>query len=400
LFVNQEILAETFVWPDFVRFKEAFNGFFGGEKHKKGVDKILDLSHGNDMLEIIMDNWHWPRLNKKSNKIREKAKRFCCPSLYFGLIALFLFFLLVLLPCASEQDFLPVLIDDFNEKDDFFLAAHLGVRESPDLTFVQKNSLKAVSPPVTVTPQIMGALSGVSDYEIVRKDIVDYIVEPGDNLSSIAESFGISQDTVRWANDMQGLAIQPGQKLTILPVSGSLHVVRRNDTLSEIAGWYKADIENIMVFNNLASAGHIFAGDILIIPGGIKPINLPQGRLAFQGTLYPPTGYPYRITQGLHHYNAIDFGAPCGSPVYAAEAGIVQLTGNHSIGGNFIRIEHANGIITYYGHLSHGGILVSRGQSVGRGERIGLVGNTGYTIGQTGCHVHFEVRGAVNPFAR
>ena len=342
-----------------------------------------------------MDNLDWSRLSEKLNKIRGKFKGACCPSLYFGIIALFLFGLLSL--SLSQQAFSPVFIDAFEGKGDFFLAASLDVRESPDLTFVQKNSLVAVSPPVTVTPQVLGALSGSSDYQALRRDIVEYIVEQGDTLSIIADKFSISQDTIRWANDMQGSAIQPGQQLTILPASGTLHAVRRNDTLSEIAGWYKANAEDIMAFNDLSSPERIFAGDILIIPNGIKPTTLPRGRLAFQGALYPPTGYPYLITQWLHHYNAIDFGAPCGSPVYAAEAGRVQMVGNHSIGGNFVRIEHPNGIITYYGHLAHGGILVRQGEQVNRGQRIGLVGTTGLS---TGCHVHFEVRGAANPFAR
>lgn len=328
----------------------------------------------------------------------KKIKGYCCPSLYFGLIALTLLILLAFSPFSSKQQTLsPIFTVSLQEKGDFFLVAPLSIQESPDLTFIQKNSLVAISPPVAVTPQILGALSGSTDYGVIRKEIAEYTVESGDTLSGIAERFEISQETIRWANDMQGPTVQPGQQLTILPVSGALHIVRRNDTLSEIAGWYKGDIEDIMAFNDLASVERIFAGDILIIPNGTKPVTLPHGRLAFQGKLYPPTGYPYRITQGLHHFNAIDFGAPCGSPAYAAESGVVQMTGNHPIGGNFVRIEHPNGIITYYGHLTPGGILVSRGEQVSRGQRIGLVGRTGHA---TGCHVHFEVRGAANPFAR
>ena len=344
-----------------------------------------------------MNNWDSSRLSENLNKIRGKLKGLCSPSFYLGSIAFVLFALLALSPSGSEQVLSPIFVNIPQEKGGLFLTVCSDVRESPDLTFIQKNSLMAVSPPVTVTPQVLGALSGSTDYEILRRDIMEYIVESEDNLAVIAEKFDISQETIRWANDIQGSTIRPGQKLTILPVSGALHVVRKNDTLSEIAGWYKADTEDIMAFNNLASAERIFAGDILIIPNGTKPTTLSHGRLDFQGALYPPTGYPYRITQGLHHFNAIDFGAPCGSPVYAAESGRVQMVGNHSIGGNFVRIEHPNGIITYYGHLTPGGTFVKQGEQVSRGQRIGLVGMTGYA---TGCHVHFEVRGTANPFAK
>jgi len=347
------------------------------------------------MLSSDMSNWDWFRLIENLKVF----KGLFCPSLYFGAAAAFLFLLLVFSPVPTEEQggISPVFISVLQEREEPFLAASLSVRESPDLTFVQKNSLVAVSPPVSVTPQVLGALSGVEDYQEISRDIIEYTVESGDTLSSIAERFNISENTVRWANEMSDSTVRPGQQLSILPASGALHVVRRNDTLSEIAGWYRADMEDIMVFNELASVEQIFAGDLLIIPNGTKPVTLPHARLAFQGKLYPPTGYPYRITQGLHHFNAIDFGAPCGSPVYAAESGVVQMTGFHSIGGNFVRIEHPNGIITYYGHLAPGGILVSRGQQVNRGDRIGLVGMTGLA---TGCHVHFEVRGAANPFAR
>jgi len=55
-------------------------------------------------------------------------------------------------------------------------------------------------------------------------------------------------------------------------------------------------------------------------------------------------------------------------------------------------------VVTLYGHLSV--ITVKNGGSVNVGEIIGYIGNTGRTRGQTGCHLHFEVRGARNPFAK
>jgi len=333
-------------------------------------------------------------LKEAIRRIKRKFKKLFCLSVYFGAIAVILFALVILSSPSSGQTYSPVFIDVFQERSDPFLAVSLSVRESPDLTFIQKNTLMAVSPPTTVTPQILGALTGSADYEIIEREITKYMVESGDTLDKIAQKFGISQDTIRWANNLQGSTIQPGKELIILPVSGVLHVVRKNDTLSEIASWYRADMKDIMMFNDLALTERIVVGDLLIIPNVVKPTALPHNRLAFQG-LYPPTGRPYIITQGFHHYNAIDFGAPCGAPVYAAETGTVQRVGYGAIGGNYIRILHPNGVVTYYGHLAPGGILVSPGQSISRGERIGLVGMTGFA---TGCHVHFEVRGASNPF--
>ncbi len=325
------------------------------------------------------------------------------PFSYLGLFSVILFLLMLFsFPFCLQRDFYFLFAEttDKNFQQNLFIGSVTSWPESPDLNLIQKNSLMASIPPVVVTPQVLGAWGGDQDYEIARREIVEYIVEEDDTLEEVAERFGVSQDTIRWANKIEGSVLQPGQKLTILPLSGALHVVRAHDTLSEIVSWYKADMEEVVEFNEIEDAKQIFAGDILIIPGGIKPSSLPspRGRPA-PGTnfTYPVEERPIRITQGLHYYNAIDFGASCGSYVLASESGTVQRTGYSSIGGNYVRILHSNGIVTYYGHLTHGGILVTPGQYVVRGQRIGLVGRTGYA---TGCHVHFEVRGAANPFAR
>jgi len=274
--------------------------------------------------------------------------------------------------------------------------------ESPDLFFVQKNSLKAASPPIMITPKILGSLIGDFGPEI-KKEIIEYTVQSGDNLWKIAADFEISLDTLLWANDLtKNSKILPRQKLIILPVSGIIHYVQKGESLGEIAQNYKAEVDKVISFNEL-SGEDIFVGDILIIPDGVMPsqaYNVAQIPLASSYFICPISS-PCRITQGLHWYNAIDFSnGKCSEPVYAVAGGTIQRTGYHKIAGNFIRVEHPNGTITFYGHLSK--ILVSLGQNVLQGDRIGYTGYSGYTIpsGPVGCHLHFEVRGARNPFAK
>jgi len=230
----------------------------------------------------------------------------------------------------------------------------------------------------------------------------DTSVEEGDTSSSVAEKFGISVNTVLWVNELSSSSsLKTGQELVILPVSGTLHLVRPYDTLSEIALWYKGDVDEIADYNGLDSAEDVFAGDFLIVPGGVMPRTLPSGRLtpiANSHFIYPIPA-PHKVTQGLHAFNAIDFSnGVCGDPVYAAAGGTVQRAGYHSTGGNYVRVLHPNGVVTYYGHLSRS--TVTPGEKVFQGEIIGYVGHSGYTIpsGPAGCHVHFEVRGAKNPF--
>jgi murein DD-endopeptidase MepM/ murein hydrolase activator NlpD len=101
----------------------------------------------------------------------------------------------------------------------------------------------------------------------------------------------------------------------------------------------------------------------------------------------------------LHGRNAVDIANVCGTAVVAAASGVVidgDGSGNWNGGyGNFIFVQHANGSKTKYAHLRS--LQVSVGDEVSRGQEIGKMGNTGRS---TGCHLHFEVYGATNPFAR
>lgn len=94
-----------------------------------------------------------------------------------------------------------------------------------------------------------------------------------------------------------------------------------------------------------------------------------------------------------------DLAAACGTPIFAATAGTVTYAGWYGGYGNFVLIDHGNGITTGYGHQPNGGIMVSVGQRVELGQQIGHVGSTGNS---TGCHLHYETRingTAANPVA-
>lgn len=268
------------------------------------------------------------------------------------------------------------------------------VREPLDISLIQENSLISISTPNIITSKSLGMFVG-EDVKEERKEIIEYIVGPDDNIASIAEKFNISVDTIIWANGLSNKpSIKSGQTLVILPVSGIIYFVEEGDTLEAIAKEYKGDIKEIISFNELKSEEDIYIGDVIIIPNGkIVPKTAPKTQpkqipLADAYFIIPVEG---KISQKLHFYNAIDIANSCGKPVVAAAGGKIQRAGWVSIGGNAITILHPNGVVTYYGHLSI--ISVAPGQNVAAGEIIGYVGKTGYA---TGCHVHFEVRGAGN----
>lgn len=273
----------------------------------------------------------------------------------------------------------------------------------PEPLILQENSLIAISSPQKMNLKTIGVLTGQEMAQDPENKIIHYIVEGGDTISSIAANFNVSLNTILWANDLSSFAkLKEGQELIILPVSGVMHLVKSGETISEIANSYKIKSGEILSFNNIGAEEKIFVGDILIIPGGqklpkkIAPKSLPPS-LPNSYFICPVSGC--RITQGLHWHNAVDFSTgECNSPVFASAGGTIQRTGYQKIAGNYIRILHPSGIVTFYGHLSK--IIVSVGQQVSQGEIIGYIGHTGYTIprGELGCHLHFDVRGAKNPF--
>lgn len=113
----------------------------------------------------------------------------------------------------------------------------------------------------------------------------------------------------------------------------------------------------------------------------------PQSQVS-QG--FGPSTYPFEPPYGAypHFHTGIDMVEPFGSPIYAADDGIVALVGATSTGyGNYVVIAHSGGLDTLYGHLS--AALVKVGQIVNQSQPIGLEGSTGNS---TGAHLHFELR--------
>lgn len=239
-----------------------------------------------------------------------------------------------------------------------------------------------------------------------------YEVRDGDTLSQISEMFGVSVNTIRWANELEG-SIHPGQTLVILPVSGITHVVKSGGTIQDVADIYEADVKEIALFNGLSVDIELKPGDEIIVPhvdhvyGEEKDSDSDShddhahyvkatGEINNVSSSYYTNPVPGGIiTQGVHGYNGIDIAANAGTPIYAAASGkvITSKQGGWNGGyGNMIVISHDNGTQTLYSHNSENVVYV--GQYVEKGQLIGYMGSTGRS---TGNHLHFEVRGATNP---
>ena len=368
----------------------------------------------------------WPLIQSKLRSYLKRIKgnleknkgSFKDPLLYLGTFSVILFSIVslgansIFKTVLHQEDFsfLATVSETLDQSRNQFVFIPPKTKTQPlDLNIIQENSLKGASPPNTVSFQTLGSL--IDDpADSGSKEIVEYIVQTGDTLSSISEKFGISIETILWANDLnKNSVIQLGQKLIISPVSGVIYYVKKDDTLSEIAKTYKAEASEIISFNELSSEGDIYIGDILIIPNGVKPqpvpMILPQTPLASSYFIVPVSS-PYIITQRLHWSNAIDFshkGTACGKPIYAAAGGqILRVKYGWNVGaGNYLTILHPNGVVTMYGHLQS--VLVNQGDIVLQGQMIALIGGKPGMPGagnSTGCHLHFGVQGAKNPFGQ
>ena len=257
-----------------------------------------------------------------------------------------------------------------------------------DITIVEGSAL---------APEV-GPLGTLSQIEERNHEISIYIVREGDTLSQIAKMFDVSINTIVWANDIKAGKIREGQSLIILPISGIVHTVKSGDTVRAIALKYKADKDEILAYNGLSENEPLAIGDKITIPDAeiSTPVNSSLSKFSSSGSgsfIRPTKGVK---TQGLHGYNGIDIGAPIGTPIIASREGsiIISKTSGWNGGyGKYVVIKHKNGVQTLYAHMNTVNVVV--GESVSEGEMIGTVGNTGKS---TGPHLHFEVRGAKNPF--
>jgi len=265
---------------------------------------------------------------------------------------------------------------------------------------------KSVNPwEISAAPSVLSASTddpGI-DTQIsskVRDSIIDYQVQSGDTVTSVANKFGVSADTIRWQNNLTKDTIKVGQTIKILPVTGVAHTVAKGDTVYSIAKKYDAEAQAIVdfPFNTFTNdeTFELAIGQTVIIPEGVMPsvqvtararqLTPNAGAVTASGQfVWPTMGI---ITQRFSWYHpGIDIANPSGPSDVAADSGRVIYAGWDSSGyGNMVFIDHGNGFKTRYGHLSQ--IMVISGQTVSKGQTIGRMGNTGHS---TGTHTHFEI---------
>lgn len=259
-----------------------------------------------------------------------------------------------------------------------------------------------------------------------RYEIITYAVEPGDTIFGIADKFGLTPETVLWSNRYtlgdtpDGLTI--GFELVILPENGVYHQWSDGEGLNGVASFYGVNPDVIVNYpgNGLDpktigdyAKPNIEPGTMLVVPGGERPEvawiiprdnpangNSYLGPGACGGIIYGDVGtgtftWPTTATwlSGYDYnppvHNGLDFDGDFGSPIFAADSGVVVYSGWSDRGyGNLIVVDHDRGWQTFYAHLIDGS-MVACGSNVQKGQLIASMGSTGNS---TGPHLHFEMR--------
>lgn len=239
-----------------------------------------------------------------------------------------------------------------------------------------------------------------------RTKIINHTVQPGDTISTIAEKYGITVSTLLWENNLSSYSIiRPGDKLSILPVSGVTHNVARGENLSSISKKYGISQEEIFEANGMTDSSRIAVGQELVIPGGTKTSFATRASSRYSGISaiidlvkapgaspiagnamnWPTVGH--RISQYFSwRHKGVDIANKIGTPIYAVDSGTVEYAGWGTGYGNTILIDHGGGKKTRYAHASK--LYVAKGQKVTKGEAIMAMGSTGWS---TGSHLHFEI---------
>lgn len=254
--------------------------------------------------------------------------------------------------------------------------------------------------------QVLSATTTSSEFdtlvsEKVRDKVIEHTVSEGETVASIAKKFGVSEETIRWQNNLTGDRIKIGQTLQILPVTGVAHKVQKGDTVYSIAKKYDSNAQAIVDFPfNTFSNDETFElaiGQLVVVPDGVREevrqtapriqrITPDAGSVVASGQFVWPT--QGSISQSYAWYHpGLDIANRASPVVLAADAGTIIYTGCLAWGyGCHVIIDHGNGYKTLYAHLQK--IYVSSGNRINKGQSLGQMGSTGRS---TGTHLHFEV---------
>lgn len=191
-----------------------------------------------------------------------------------------------------------------------------------------------------------------------KKDIKSYKVQKGDTVPKIANKFGVTSETIRLSNGLDGDSVDPGTKLLISPINGIVYTVKQGDTPGGLAAEYRADKEQLIAFNDVELTGRLTVGEKIVIPDGVDPISdefnyysssNPGGFYFGTRAEYGGNGYDY----GWCTWHAANRRAEIGRPIPNNMGNAVSWLGIAQAAGLETGSEPREGAVVY--HLNIGG---------------------------------------------
>jgi LysM repeat protein len=301
-----------------------------------------------------------------------------------------------------------------------FVVSVRSARTISPATLSAEPTVQALLPPLNTNPPVSFQEDGIRrSIQLKTKlteepgyKITEYIVKRGASPWSIAQKFDLKPETILWGNPKLNAAagsLKAGDRLSILPVDGVLHIAEEGDTLEKLASLHGTPVQEILEYLgndfDLTQQPQLTLGQQVIIPDGTSPIvwseaQIPAVAQTGSGTGLSGsapnlgTGYfswplnGYSLTQEYWSgHPGIDLATSFRQPVFASDSGTVVFSGWDDTGyGYFIIIDHGNGYKTTYGHNEANLVLV--GQTVVQGQQIAESGNTGNS---TGNHLDFRI---------
>lgn len=237
------------------------------------------------------------------------------------------------------------------------------VAQSTDLPIASSVSNMASSAQVkSEIAQTSSDSSSVAKPQIIVSStnmaVTSYTVKAGDTVTSVAAQFGLSTDTIKWANGLTADELTVGTILKILPVNGILYTVKDGDTVDSVASKYQVDKTRLITYNNLDASGNLSVGSSIILPGGILPTNERPG---YSTTTTSSSSAPTSSSSSATSYN-----------FRAGSVGNLYAAGNCTWWAYERRVQLGNPVGSYWGNASTwayaaaaSGYLVDRNPSAG-----------------------------------
>jgi len=223
------------------------------------------------------------------------------------------------------------------------------------------------------------------------REMKKYVTKAGDSTEKVASQFGISAQTIKWANNLDSDALKPKQTLSIPPIDGVVYTAKKGDTVKSIASKYKADAEQLIAFNDLELGG-LSSGKKLMIPGGNLPkVDRPGYEEPQAPTIYG--GYQQQQPATVNSY-----GSSVNTTLAGSSAGNRYAFGNCTSYAFERRMELGRPIGSFWGNATTWDIFArAAGFKVDRSPEPGAIYQMKAYAAGTGGYGHVGIVESVNP---